>query len=231
MPLIEKDPGLCADILHTANSAFYGLRSEVESIHDAVRFIGFSNIVDLVSMAFSNQVIRNDFGHIEDLNEYFKHSNDIAVATKILAKCAGKSTQVQEFYTIVGLLHDIGRLVLISVSNEDTLTALNASWDEHMDFTNQETNIYGMNHCKVGEEICRRWEFSPCLQRAILKHHSPFGADYSEEAAFTLLAHFIAMEDFPLEQLLEIYPQDDIEKMYLTNTSIIQARNMYQDVR
>ena len=33
--------------------------------------------------------------------------------------------------------------------------------------------ILGLNHCEVGMQLCRKWNFSKLMQDGILRHHTP----------------------------------------------------------
>ena len=54
--LILNDPGVTANLLKTCNSAYFGLNRKVDSVHEAIGFIGLDQIVQLVML---NSVARN----------------------------------------------------------------------------------------------------------------------------------------------------------------------------
>jgi putative nucleotidyltransferase with HDIG domain len=227
VPIIEKDPGFCADILHIANSAFYGIKHKVESVREAVRYIGFNSVVDFVSISFSNTIVRGHFSGIGNLDEYFTHSNNVAIATKYLAQVAGKTPEDQEFYSIAGLLHDIGRLVILTVSDHDVRSLIDDMSDHHLELIQREYDIFGIDHCLIGKQICEKWHFSEELQMAVLRHHTPLKEPFAETAAFILLAHFIAMRDFPINQVLSLYPPEITALLRLRADNIIKARQLF----
>ncbi|MBN2163050.1 MAG: HDOD domain-containing protein [Pontiellaceae bacterium] len=227
VPIIEKDPCLCADILHMANSAYFGLTHKVESVREAVRYIGFNSVVDFITVSFSNKAVRAQFSSIRNLEEYFAHSNNVAKATRCLAKAAGKRSEVQEFYTIAGLLHDIGRLVILMVSDAKERLFLDDMSDDSPELTAEEHDLFGVDHCLVGKRICEKWNFSAELQTAILRHHSPIKDPFCDTAAFILLAHFVSMEDFPLAQVTAFYPAGINARLGLSPEMIVEARNLF----
>ena len=227
MPILEKDPGFCADILHMANSAYYAVNHRVESVNEAVRYIGFNSVVDLVSISFSNNIVKKYFSGIKNLNQYFTHSNQIALATKMLAKAAQKNTEEQDFYATTGLLHDIGRLIIMMVSDSEIRDLIGHSWQEHPDLITKETTIFGINHCVVGKRICEKWHFSQAMQDAILHHHAPLKHGLHKEATFILLAHFISMENMTCEQIFQLFPENVFEKLGLSLESLRKAKNLY----
>lgn len=229
IPLIEGDPGLCADILHMANSAYFGIGHSVESVGEAVRYFGMTHLVDFISISFSDKVIRNNFSTIESLNEYFKHSRIISLATRIIAKVVGKSTTEQEFFSIAGLLHDIGRLIVYVASGENHLESNSSDWMFIEDQVVKEDLLLGMDHTIVGEKICEKWEFSSTLQQAVRRHHIPFDGTFYEEAAFIYVAHFTAMSDFPIDMVYSSLPENIMLELNLTKDSLSEARDLIQE--
>lgn len=229
IPLIERDPGLCADILHLANSAYFGVGHRVESVSEAVRYFGMGQLVDFVSISFSEKVIKKYFAGIKDLNDYFKHSRIVSLSTRILSEVAGKNNIEQEFYSVVGLLHDIGRLVLIIVGDEDTTELIGSNWMYIEDQIQKEEELLGVDHTVVGEKICEKWEFSESLQLAIRRHHTPVEKDLCEHAAFIFMGHFISMMDFPMELVHNILPEKFLMQMGLTKAKLTIARELFKN--
>lgn len=227
-PLIEQDPGLCADILHMANSAYFGINHSVDNISEAVRYLGMGNLVDYISISFSNKVIRESFSGIKDLNEYFTHSRLISMSTRILATVAGKSRVEQEFYSVCGLLHDIGRLILLVVGGEDMSDYVGLDWMYIEDQIEKEENLLGLDHTLVGEKICAKWEFSKMLQQAVRQHHVPLDSQFFEQAAFIFLAHFVSMDDFPIDLVYAILPEENVLSMGLSFNKMKEARELIE---
>lgn len=229
IPLIEDDPGLCADILHMANSAYFGVGHTVESIGEAVRYFGMDHLVDFISLSFSEKVIRENFSGIKDLNQYFKHSKIISASARILSKIAGKNAINQEFYSVAGLLHDIGRLVIIIVGGDNSSQFVGSDWMFIEDQIKKEEILLGLDHTIVGEKICNKWEFSSILQEAVRRHHVPLDDKFYEQAAFIFMAHFISMNDFPIEIVTEILPEENLSAIGLTKEKIIIARDQINE--
>ena len=107
VPILKEDPGLCADILHIANSAFYGVHHTVDTIDEAVRYFGVEHLIEFVSVSFSEKTVKKFFHHVKNLNDYFDHSRQISTAAYLLAKHAKKSVHEQNQFAIAGLLHDL----------------------------------------------------------------------------------------------------------------------------
>lgn len=228
VPLIEQDPAMVADILHVVNSAFYSLNHHVESISEALRYLGMTNLINFITLSFSNRVIKNEFNAISGLNEYFAHSKTIAFAAKALSKEAGYGRQEKELLYLAGLLHDMGRLILIVVAEKSGAELLHMDdWAAIEEIAENEKEVLGINHCHAGKEISQKWEFSEKLQDALLYHHTPFVDGIHKEAAIIFLAHFLTMENVSDEMLCGIFPADKKEELGLSDTIILNARKAF----
>jgi len=118
LDLIESDQALTAEVLRVANSPFYGGLSEVTTVRKAVVRIGGPEVVRLAIAATekrSYQVRDRDLaGSIARL---WDHALGVALAARWLARKLGYGDLESEAF-IAGLLHDVGKLLLIRVIDE-----------------------------------------------------------------------------------------------------------------
>ncbi len=228
VPILKKDPPLCADLLHLVNSAYFGVNHTVEGVEEALRIFGVEPLINFVTLTFSEKAIRSQFASIQNLNTYFQHSREISKAAGILAKRARKNKQVRDFLSTAGLLHDIGRLVIMLAQNKSTFELAGSSLDKLKDVIVDEQDIIGMNHCVVGSSICKKWSLSPLLQETIQFHHTPFVGGLHMEAGLIFLAHFITFEEVSDVMLVtNTMPQKRIQELDLSPQILIDARQEY----
>ncbi len=109
--LVTYDATITANILRTVNSAAYGLRRKVESIHDAVTLIGLNALVQMVFMSVTSSTLKRAYKGY-DLKEgaLWKHS---AASAFLAGKIADtiKGADVNLVFT-AALLKDIGKVLL-----------------------------------------------------------------------------------------------------------------------
>ena len=84
--IIEKDQAIALKILKLVNSAFYGFKSKISDIHNAVIMLGFNavrNAIVSVSVieAFAKKLRLEGF----DITDFWKHSLAVAVTSKSLS--------------------------------------------------------------------------------------------------------------------------------------------------
>lgn len=169
---ISSDPALASKTLKVANSAYYGFSQTITSLEKAVPLLGFNMVR---SLALSIGVMHSlpsgkkspHFSH-EGL---WIHSLAVATAMQELAKRFGKGNHNEHLF-IVGLLHDIGKIVLNQFFNElfqQTLEEVNNQ--ENTALYIVERKIIGLDHGDVGAMLLERWRFPAMVSNPIAVHH------------------------------------------------------------
>lgn len=212
--LIRSDSSLCAEVLHIANSRCYAHEKTIETIDEAVSLIGIEPIIETFGVRYANESLRTDFAGLRYIEQYFEHGNDISRACAILAKTANFSDHQHDMYAVAGLIHDIGRLVIMLATNELSAPLMGTNIAELLSIIHSEQAIVGMNHCDIGNEICINWNFSSVLCEGVLRHHTPVvQKDVSRAGSIIFVAHFISTSDFtgkilghanPLNEIFEV---------------------------
>lgn len=173
--VIEKDPAIATRVLRLVNSPFYGLRNSVSSIQLACSILGLKVIKNLVVQATVLQTF-GDGKTIEglDVNWLWDHSFKAAVACRLLAEKspAAKMLQKDDAYTC-GLIHDIGKLILIDSQPERFREALALSKARKLPLAQAEGSVFGFNHAHVGGLLAGQWKLAQAVQAAVTYHHSP----------------------------------------------------------
>jgi len=179
--IISKDVAMAAKILQLANSAFIGACGRVSSVLQAVSLIGTETVRTLVlSVHVFSQFERNS-----DVAAYLPALWDHSVAAASLAqeiaiseKCA-KAT-VEESFT-AGLLHDVGKVVLLAEMPREYRPILSATQGPLVAL---ELERLGTTHAQVGAYLMSIWGLPVPLVRSVALHHCP---RESEETQFSSL--------------------------------------------
>ena len=223
VPLLKKDPGLAADLLKFANSARYGVDHRVDTIEEAVRYFGMTNLVEFVTAAFAEHFVRSTFTTIRGLDAYFTHSREISGAARQLAVHGGYTPHDREAYALVGLLHDIGKLVLLAASNTETLPLISGFGEKMRAVVEKEQDLWGIDHCEVGAAICKKWNFPELFQVAIIRHHAPgAGSGFSTPGGMIYLGHVITIPGLTNSVVRLAIPEPDLGKMNLTYAALLE---------
>ena len=185
--LIRTDPALSAALLRVANSALYCRSGSIGSIERAVALVGLREVRDLafgISVVNAFKGIPNELVSMED---FWIHSLHCAVAAQSLATLV-KGCNNDSLFTM-GLLHDIGHLVMFSADPEGSSRALELSLDENGSLSPylSERKVFAFDHMAVGAELARLWQLPDGLRESIEFHHTPFASDH--HTVPTLVVH------------------------------------------
>jgi putative nucleotidyltransferase with HDIG domain len=186
---VSQDQALAAKALQIANSSFYGAQAKVTTLRQAVTLLGTHNIRHMITTA----ALSNCFpkGHCAgfDFDAFWRHSIGVAICARVLAM----HLRLNLDYTYTaGLLHDIGRLLLVTrfPHHYEAAIAYRVEHDCHM--LEAEATMIGVDHAAAGSALARHWNFSEQLQKAIAEHHDPGDAGHGSLAAIIHVADCIA---------------------------------------
>ena len=192
--LIVNDPALTANLLKICNSAYFSLPRKVESVKEAVSWVGLDQIVELV---LTNSVSANFNKGLEGYGlgegELWRHAVTSAHVAKSLAQRCGASQNKHLIYT-AALLKDIGKLILgrfVAFSFEKIDILVHS---QGYSFNDAEKNVIGMNHEELGAMVGEKWSFSEKLIYIIRHHHlTEESARQDPETTLVYLADIICM--------------------------------------
>jgi len=191
LPIIEKDPPLTMKVLRIANSAYYGLRREIKSIRHAIVVIGLR---ELSNIAVSFSVIKElsiDFEGIHfQWKEFWKHSVACGYIAQLLAEEL-KFPTLSNVY-ILGLLHDIGKLVLYRIEPERYIESLENTNRKQCSSYLAEQEVFGITHSDIGKWTAEKWRMSDEITNTIGFHHNP---DKVQNSEFKIYVSLIQVAD------------------------------------
>ncbi|MGD0551935.1 MAG: HDOD domain-containing protein [Sedimentisphaerales bacterium] len=227
--LTANDPGLCTDLLHLACDFCLGTGRTINTIDDAITQIGTGPLVNLIGISYANKTIRKELAALEHLDEYFAHSRDISLCCRILAELCDIPAREREMCAVAGLIHDIGRLIILVASNKKTVHLMGTSWDKMKSVAHNEKAILGLNHCEVGMQLCRKWNFSQIMQDAVLRHHTPLiKKDLNYLGGMIFISHFITFSDFTGQIISTMLGQELLDSLDLTERKFAEAQQIYE---
>jgi HD-like signal output (HDOD) protein len=226
--LVESDSKLRSELLSLARS-YFGEAEDFESIEDAVQHVGIQPLVQLIGISYARDAIRQEFTALKYLNDYVDHGEDIYIASDILGGICSLPREQRQVHALAGLVHDVGRLAIFVAGNKTSARVLGTLWDRMVSVVHEEKAELGMDHCDVGARICRRWNFSPVIQEAVLRHHSPImNGDFSFAGALIFLSHFVSASDPSGEILATLLATKVLNKLDLTLVDFEKAKYRFE---
>ncbi len=181
---IAKDQALTAKTLRLANSSFYGMTRQITTIHDAISLLGFRTVRNLATTSALIGIFKPKENGQFDVTPFWRHALACAVCAKELAPHL--NVDPDQAYA-AGLLHDIGRLVLVTQFQPQYESAMAYRATHDCRLLDAEQAELGLTHTWVGELIARQWKLPQPIEWAIAGHHD---ASISEmpAATFVILA-------------------------------------------
>jgi len=182
--IISMDEALATRMLRVANSAFYGFSQGVKTISQAVLLLGFQGVR---SLALSVSVMDMRMGaNLKNLSreDLWRHSLAVATIARDMATYLRMGEAEEAF--LGGLLHDIGKIVIMEVFPEKYEQVLNESRLQMVPLCELERKEFGADHSQIGAALCQQWKLPPLFSEIVSKQHQSV-ADWKKEDGFVFL--------------------------------------------
>jgi len=171
--VVESDPVLTARILKLVNNARTGLPSKVKTVKQAVTLAGLNQVrCALLGVVVKDYLPAVSAQMAQAAKKMWVHSLMTAIIGHLLAQRTFPELRDQAF--VGGLLHDIGKVVIMDVFPEIALRIHALKEDEGVSSLEAEDRILDMNHCVAGKVLAQQWGLPDALVDCIwLHHHEP----------------------------------------------------------
>jgi len=192
--LIKSDSVLTAKLLRVCNSSALALPDPVSSVEHALLLLGYRQVLGLVlSLGFGSSMKVALPGYALTANGLLRHALATASAAESLAihgLCPGTDSSVA--FT-VGLLHDIGKLVIAQALTREAQDVIRKHMSaEGLGSIEAEREVLGTDHAEVGACLLHIWRLPQTLVEAAANHHQPVLRPKPELSAVVHLANRIA---------------------------------------
>ncbi|MER3427148.1 MAG: hypothetical protein C4334_03460 [Pyrinomonas sp.] len=169
---IGCDPALAARVLRVANSPLYATMRRITSLPMAVTALGNRAIYQLVIASITGETFRRkNRSPLE--KALWEHSVAVALMAREISVTLGMRGSEEAF--LCGLLHDIGKLLLIRYDELLYRQVMEGASTEQLLAREQET--YGYTHAQIGALVSRRWDLPEEIAYTIYHHQSPGSVD------------------------------------------------------
>ena len=226
--IISKDVGMAAKILQLANSAFIGAHSHVSSLREAVSLIGAETVRSLtLSIHVFSQFDRNS-SVAAFLPPLWDHSVAVAsLAQRIATLETGSKSLGEECFT-AGLLHDVGKIVLIAEMPLEYGKVIHRKDSATRSFREAELEFVGCPHEQVGAYLMSVWGLPESIVHAVQFHQNP--CEMSETRFSTLTAVHCADAIASSFDKSPLNHDVDLDMAYLTETGMLEKSAAWRDV-
>jgi putative nucleotidyltransferase with HDIG domain len=189
---IRKDQVISARTLQLANSVMFAHRHRIESLDQALMYLGVNLLMKFViAAAIDGFFTQSASGYSLCKGGLYHHAVGTAVIAERLAQLTGAAAPGLAY--TAGLLHDIGKVALDQYLSAAYPLFYRRLFEEPaLDFTQAEREVFGLDHTEVGHRLAVKWFLPDSLAEAIRHHHMPERAmQHGTLAHIVFLANFL----------------------------------------
>jgi len=230
---ISNDPALTTKVLKMVNSAIYGFPGRIASVSHATMLLGLNVIKGLLLGVSVFELMQ------KTMNGLYEHSLACAIASRVIAQ--KKNLKEPEEVSVAGLLHDIGKVILVLEFALEYEAAMKEASEKKIQIFEAEKNQFSATHADAGGWLAEKWRFPRSLIEVIQFHHRPtLSKNAPMETAIVHVADLLvrargfgfAGEDFVPEvnpvayELLQLSDQDIRDVLRQTEDNMDSAEDI-----
>jgi len=183
--VIGEDVAMTGKLLQMVNSAFFGLPRKVTSAEEAITLLGVDNVRALVLSAHIFGHCGSDARQRAVTESLQRHSLALGSMARSIARTVRHDPHFVNEVFMAGLLHDVGKLVLLTKATDQFLGADAQARRQGHPMRQVEAEIFGVSHAEVGAYLLGMWGLSDPVVEAAAYHHSPAECVLDEFCALT----------------------------------------------
>lgn len=199
---IAQDQALVAKIIKVSNSALYGGYQKIASLRQALTRLGVKTTRSLILAAstrgyfFKNRNVMNTYGQF-----LWQHAVETGMACRHIAEILHHEDPEQAF--ISGIMHDIGKLVILMLDDEKYKEIQRLKTIEKLTTVVAEQQLLGTDHGTLGRLLMDKWRMPEAVQFCTQYHHTP-----AQTPQYGALTNLVAYGDY-LSHKLSNHPLAD----------------------
>jgi HD-like signal output (HDOD) protein len=226
--IIAKDVGMTAKILQLVNSAFFGLVRHVSSPSEAAVFLGLDVIRGLVLSVEIFSVFENDGRSAVDMAVLWQHSAEVGILAKQIAVLEGQDSKCCDYALMAGMLHDVGKLVLVANLPDDYVRAMSLAEQKNTSEWQAEQDVLGRTHMEIGAYLLGIWGLPNPIVEAVAYHHYPRRCAATEFGPLAAV-HIADALLHALEVGEDGQPSSYLDMDYLSQIGLVERLPLWHD--
>ncbi len=184
--IIMADQVLTLRIIRLINSSFWGLKHQVQSLKEAIVYMGFKEVRNVVLSTWLVNTFVSKVANFR-IETFWEHSFGCALVSRLISQKV-KYFDTEQAY-LAGLLHDIGEVLLCQYFPDEFSKVIALAEKEKMCLYDAEKEVLGLTHCDFGGWLVQNWHLQKSLAEVVEAHHNPTKAVTEPElVAVTKLA-------------------------------------------
>ena len=188
--IISEDSALASRLLRIANSAMFNFPAKIDTVSKAITIIGQQQVHDIILGCSIVKVFGDIDQSLIDMEQFWRHNLAVGAAARVIASIR-REPNIERLF-IAGLLHDLGRLVLLAERSQKMHQVITKTIEDKSFIYLQEKEVFGFDHSLIGALLLKKWNLPPVLINAVRYHHTPSHSQgYMVEAGIVHLADII----------------------------------------
>jgi len=185
--VIYSDPTLTGQILGLVNSSDSGFSRKTYTVPGVIALLGFNAVKNLlIDIPLINFLLNSELDKSR-IERFLDHSLCCAVGAQVIGDYINYETEINLF--VLGLLHDIGKIVEILFFPNDYSKAVSLVKKKGILMVNAEKHIMEITHPEIGALLAEKWEMPPAVINTITYHHKPhLAGEFALETSIVHLA-------------------------------------------
>ncbi len=170
--VIRRDPSLTARLLRLVNSVYHRQTTPVNSIEEAVFYLGTRQIRQL---AMITPVI-DDFQKLTGRTQFvwrsfWQHCIATALLTREVINVSGIQPEDADY--VAGLVHDVGKIIMAACFGEKFVVIHQRAAIESKSLREIEIEVLGIDHAELGALYLQHHSLPEVMIETARHHHSP----------------------------------------------------------
>ncbi len=222
--LIETDLSLAAAVMQAINAPIYGLRGRVQSVQQAVTFLGMREI----SAIAYETTLRDAFPQVPELLALWERARLRGLLMGRLAQAL--SMEAWGAHT-AGLFEECGKAVLYAHAPESYPALLRNAGADDTALVDLERRTFETDHAEVGARLCEKWGLPAATVNCVRFHVTTHAtlrlphASHRYVSVLSVLAETLIKKPEQLEEVVgKIAPQAMMDQ-----TSLLRGLHKVKD--
>ena len=162
--LLKQDMAITSKIISMSNASYYAAAGKTRTVEQAISRLGLVVTKQYVETLCNRALFTTTKKYAKATEELWKHSLHCAVTSEVVAKFL--KLDLQEDIFTMGLMHDIGKMVLLRISAElESKGKFGGKVDQSELFESIDAH-----HNTFGAKVLKNWDFGEAYAQIALYH-------------------------------------------------------------
>ncbi len=168
--IISADQTSAFKVLKVANSPLYGLHGKIDSISQALIYLGHNEVKNIVFSLSIMKMFSKD-KNVRGLRpvDLWAHSIGVGVITRNIGLAIGEKNV--ENYFLAGVFHDIGKIIFLEFAVKEYQKVMELVIEKKCQIKDAEKEVFGIDHAVAGQILADKWRIPQYIQDIIYNHH------------------------------------------------------------